>query len=1342
MKGLSIRNVQLVPMLGLLFVLLILILPVVFFPVHPGLVHSPQGGSGLGLTSLLSWERPFPTLALPDLPVPTAAPIPPAHAIVRWAFFPAQEIGHLGLGAAGTLPIGDGSVPTALDDALVIAFSQPVSADWVAERLNFSPITAGRLVALDARTVAFLPAEAWRVETYYTAHVFGAEDRSHYSFATPAWMAARPGPDAIVEPGDPIHLYFHYPVDHAALLAALRVQPPADYHAAWGGQALILQPAGEWALDTVYTVTFDAVPLDWPAGEPRQWSFTTRSGVLGLQGAPSLCGPLTLNLDRPADPATLAAAWHIAPAVSGTLTISGTQLRFLPATGWQENTTYRVSLDTPLAAADGTPLVQDPHEWSFVVGAYWHPDFGYGPNVQVLDAAGPRHLQYDGGYHAGDCVDFRLYEAPLEWLLGAYSSSFKEEAPLPDLSELPLVRAWTEQVEGEIRLPEDIPPGLYVLSSGDPAQGHDGLLVALTHYTLVLKEAGLGTGTTATHQVTGYASAIATGQPRGNMHVRLYDRSARFYGEGTTDDQGRFETTVPGDTDPLLAIGEVDGELTLCGFGPEWQTDAGYQNWWGWQPAPPAGRRFRVYAYTDRPIYRPGQVVYTKAVVRADDDALYALLPTGTPVTVRLRDARDNIVSTQELATGEFGTVHAQFHLADGCTLGKYNVEFVVGEEVTRQEFKVEEYRKPDYEVIVSTDRERFLKGDTIIVTVTARYYLGQPLAGVPVSVQAYRKGYDYYWAAQEYWSAVGPRADDTTDAEGRAYFRLTGVDVYDDAATINVEAVVDDGSGQSVAGHAAVQVFRQRYSTQLTMGRTGFKPGVDIPVNLQIWDDYLDVPVSGAQVKVGLYCRGDSYYAWDSPVVELQATSGADGRVYTVLQAEAQGWYRLGVSGYGGAESWVWIYDTASTLPWESQDGTLAIGTDKSSYQVGEVAQLLVRTPASGPAMLTLERGRVRRMVPVYLTSPVTTISLTIEADFAPNIYATVQLYRPTDPETWDSYYSRPDAELLMASTAISVPVPERRLQVTIAPEYSTYAPREQAVVTLQVTDAAGNPVRAELSLAMVDEAIYALSRDLAVDPFDAFYGWRENLVRTYHALEPVRYIGGANGRGSGGGDFGRANPRKHFPDTAYWNPRIVTDEAGRAVVTIPLPDNLTRWRFVARAVTLETWVGEGTAALTVTQDLVVRPLLPRFLVQGDTFTLTTQVYNYGESPVTVLAGLDAVGLDIAAPYTYSLSLDSGGMAQVGWRVAAAVLGPATITAYAEGASASDGVQYTIPVVPFAVPNVQSWSGEYIGERIERFFLPDNYISEVTQLEVRLAPTVVPALLDGLEYLIGYPFG
>ncbi len=124
------------------------------------------------------------------------------------------------------------------------------------------------------------------------------------------------------------------------------------------------------------------------------------------------------------------------------------------------------------------------------------------------------------------------------------------------------------------------------------------------------------------------------------------------------------------------------------------------------------------------------------------------------------------------------------------------------------------------------------------------------------------------------------------------------------------------------------------------------------------------------------------------------------------------------------------------------------------------------------------------------------------------------------------------------------------KTLNVTITPDKESYAPREKATITVRVTNERGDPVSTELSLAMVDEAIFALSDELSGPIFDAFYQAREQLVRTYNSMAPRRYLGGGRGGGGGGGDLA-GNPRSDFPDTAQWFPGLYTDHNGEVVVS-----------------------------------------------------------------------------------------------------------------------------------------------------------------------------------------------
>jgi uncharacterized protein YfaS (alpha-2-macroglobulin family) len=302
-----------------------------------------------------------------------------------------------------------------------------------------------------------------------------------------------------------------------------------------------------------------------------------------------------------------------------------------------------------------------------------------------------------------------------------------------------------------------------------------------------------------------------------------------------------------------------------------------------------------------------------------------------------------------------------------------------------------------------------------------------------------------------------------------------------------------------------------------------------------------------------------------------------------------------------------------------------------------------------------------------------------------------------------------------------------------------------------VQVVDHQGQPVVAEVSLAVVDEAIYALAEDMSKDPFEVFYAARSNIVRTYNSMQPFRWLF-PEGPGLGGGeDEGVEGPRRDFLDTAYWAPVVVTDENGEATLTFELPDNLTEWRALARAVTTDTKVGQATTHVVVGQDIVVRPVLPRFLVQSDAMDLMAVVHNFTEQPVSATVELELANLQsLVSDPQQVVHVPAGGAATVDWPVLAEEEGVAQVTVRATATRGTrlagrDAVELPLTVHPFAVPEVATAAGELSPEEptaTMTFTLPSDAIEGLSRLEINLAPSVAPGLLQGLEYLIDYPFG
>lgn len=1179
-------------------------------------------------------------------------------------------------------------------------------------------------------------------------------------------------------PRAPLELAFNYPMDAASVESALAVEPGVAGAWSWteGNTVATFTPEKRLTSNTTYILRFSGKLRDANGDEmsaPDPLTFTTPPAVtvLSPRGDPvHPMAPVRIAFDRPMNQAAVEAAFSIRPAVEGAFEWKDTTLTFTPERGYfDENTTYTVTLDAAVKDSDGAPVIDKDYTWSFATGKMGDVgSFGFGPNAQLVDADGRRAIQFSLVEPDVERVTFELYRLSLEQFLDRYSSSFRgvadpEKKPI-SLEGTTLAHSWlmdasrtpdNDTAIREVIIPPEAPPGMYILNL---TAGHvnDQLIVLLTHHTLLVKQ--------AEGRLMAWVTDV-NGGAVGDARVGVYARDGQLLAQGHTDEAGVFRAAVSRDPAPLIVVAGNGDDVAASGLTGEWRTSGYYWDWW---QSTPTTLKYAAYIYTDRPIYRPGQTMYFKAVIRRDDDAVLSVLSETSEVTVRIRDARNNVVQTMKLISNQFGAVNGEFIIAEGAMLGNYAVEVVFDSESHRQEFKVQDYRKPDYEVIVSTDATKYVAGDEIQVTVEARYFFGEPVPNADITISQYELGRDEYcWdycPDTDIWLDIDRSAiTGKTDANGRFTFTVDaamgyyGRGLYGWAdlkqSIIGIEATVDDGSHQAVSSFAAVKVYSAGEKIQMSTGGYLKTPGQPFEVRASAFTIF-DQPVSGRSLTLQLRQWNSSRGDYTTVVHSFNLTTDANGLAALPVTVEKTGFYQAHLTARDRRgnemtyDRWLYVFGKADR--WTSSSD-LRIAADRDSYAPGEDAALIIESSFSGPALLTFERGTTRREQLIELTAPLTRVEVPVQPDDAPNIFATVNAWKEQDTSIGaiienDSYYyylSRADSRLFTATVELHVPVTDKTLTVTVTPDKPAYSPRETATFTVRVTDWKGDPAAAEVSLALVDEAIFSLSDELSGPIFDSFYFERGNIVRTYNSMAPHRWlVGDEGGRGGGGGGgFSPGNPRSNFPDTAAWVPVLHTDWKGEAVVTFTLPDNLTSWRVTAKAVTTDTQVGETYVNVLTQQPIVVRPILPRALTAGDHVELSAIVHNYTGSSQKVAVSIEADRLTIDSAATQTITLRSGEQKIVGWAATAASAGEASVTVSAKTGEAGDAVRLTIPILPLAVPEVSTWIGEFSGEYSATIPIPEGAL-DVSAVRVELSRSIAGSLLTGLEYLTGFPYG
>ncbi|MCP4535999.1 MAG: hypothetical protein GY832_02535 [Chloroflexi bacterium] len=1179
----------------------------------------------------------------------------------------------------------------------------------------------------------------------------------------------------------PLVIRFNYPMNVPSVKRALAIEPAIEGDLTWNdtGTIATITPIAPLPNETEYAIHLDGLLLDahgdeLPPVDPLH--FTTPPPILSIRRQGKDTHPnaiIEVIFDRLMDPASTEDAFQVTPALPGSFEWRETTLIFQADSGYlTEYTTYTVTIGTDADGLDGNPILQESYTWSFHTTQFQDlATFGWGPNAQVLDVDGRRAIQFQVSQAHPATLTFELYRLSLNQFLDRYTSGFRGVAGREDrpvsTEGTTLARQWQIETSqsnkqyvniNEVIIPADVPPGLYVLNLN---AGHlnDQLILLLTRNTIALKQ--------AEGQIAAWVSNVNGESVRG-IEVSVYARDGQLVSQGYTDQNGVYRTAIRRDPQPLIVVARDGSDVTATGLSNEWRSTG--SQWWGWWRPAPKALDWATYIYTDRPIYRPGQTVSFKGIVRQDDDAVLGLPAAETPITVRVRDARDNVVQTIELVTNHFGTVDGEFTIAEGAMLGDYAIEIVVNGESHHQAFKVQDYRKPDYQVSVTTDAEKYIAGQEIAVTVDAGYFFGKPLPNARLVIRQYELGERYWWDESSedpyiWYQSNRSEINGTTDANGHFTFTLDAALGHNSRqvhwrsslsrSTWGIEVTADDGSRQTVSSFAVVQVFDGAEKVRLNTG--GYFKTPDQPFTVRATASTIfDEPASGRSLRLQLRRYDSDTNDYTIVLQSVDLTTDNQGQAALPFTVEEPGYYQLYLSGtddLGNELSHTsWLYVFGESRRWTRRSSGISIAADRESYAPGDTAQLVIESTWSGPALLTFERGTTRREQLIELTAPLTLVEVPIQPDDAPNIFITVNAWQERNTTlTPDMYVSQPDSQLHTASVELRVPVTDKTLHVVITPDQPTYAPREEATFTVRVTNARGDPVSAEVSLALVDEAIFSLSDDMSGPIHDAFYFERAHIVRTYDGMALRRHLPGGGRGGGGGGDGGLgANPRSDFPDTAAWYPVLYTDSNGEVAITLTLPDSLTSWRLTAKATTADTQVGEAIANVLTQQEIIVRPILPRSLTDGDSVQISAIVHNYGDQARYVKVSIASDLLDIQAPVTQTIRLASGAQRIVGWSATAQEAGEATVTVWAAlhlpsrtsaAGQAGDAVQLTLPIRPLAVPDVESQVGAFSGELITKVRLPAEAL-DLSSVRIELNRSIAGSLFNGLEYLTGYPYG
>ncbi|HEY0795308.1 MAG TPA: MG2 domain-containing protein [Acidisarcina sp.] len=957
-----------------------------------------------------------------------------------------------------------------------------------------------------------------------------------------------------------------------------------------------------------------------------------------------------------------------------------------------------------------------------------------------------------------------------------------EFAQIPILNQSQLVSRWRMQVPGTFisdtnkLVTPKLSAGLYLLEATD---GH------FKAYTLLMvTQMALVTRTTGGH-VMAFVVDRSTGEPIADAKVDA-GIGQKLFGSAMTDASGVADLTLPVDKSA------PDNFWVVAGKGSEFavSTPAGYSlNISG-------DGKYAGYVFTERPVYRPTHTVHWKAILRTRQGNMLAL-PKGGAVRVTISDETDKAVFDRKMPLNAAGEVSGDFDLPKDAALGYYSVNVLDPDAVKDAEsrfssvacgFHVEEYRKPEYRVEVRATQKRVLEGATMAVTIDSRYFFGEPVANAKVKYRVYHQRH-YWWGEEEDDSpsdaGIDAGVDGTGDAGTEDQSSYSGDEEEEKTGKLDaqgmlvvqvpthveksggaysdldytVEAGVTDAANREITGRGR---FLATYST--------FRVHVE-PVNYAVHagdvakfhvtaTDYDDKPVS-TKVHVQL-----SFHHWQDG--KSVTTQGAAVDVTTDASGKAEGAVSIGAPQYSGAEitataaavqpgtrdpsdqSYLWIM-SANEAGWDSSSETTQIVPDKKTYAPGDTAHLsIVSATGDFYALVVVEGSTLLKRETMHSEGNTLSFDLPITSEAMPNLTVSALFLK--------------DSTLYQATKNINVPPTQQRLQVQITPAKDVFQPQQNVSYDVFTRDAAGKPVSAEVSVGVVDEAIYSLYPDISGDMVKVLYPQRSVEAAVDSSLE--YYFSGEAGDKSPlltmrqaryhpqlaqvkPGNEAKPRVRKAFPDTAYWAPDVHTDSSGHGHVSFAFPDSLTTWRTTVHAITADSKAGSTINRVLVRKNVIVRMGTPRFMVKGDEITLPVIVHNYLDSSAQARVSLKVEGLETLSGGEQTVALRSKGEATVLWRLRASQVGMAKLTASAIASQDSDALELSFPVNPAGVAETLAQSGVIAqsGTQAEtqasaRISFPSGTDAAAHSLHVEVSSSIAGALVPALSYLTTYPYG
>ena len=675
----------------------------------------------------------------------------------------------------------------------------------------------------------------------------------------------------------------------------------------------------------------------------------------------------------------------------------------------------------------------------------------------------------------------------------------------------------------------------------------------------------------------------------------------------------------------------------------------------------------RGYIYTDRPAYGPGESVSIRAIIRDVRDGVYVVPDAVHHLSVI--DARGRQIYKEEVKLSQFGGFDTEMELDESAHVGEYRIRVVKYDPDRKQEiesyiftgaFQVQRFQLEKVQLLLDFPRRVYFRGEQVEAAFTAQYYYGQPVKNAQIQYKL-PDGRSYTATADNQGKL---KVDfDTKSMQPGKLLHFSGTVPGENASVRAAVTLAHLGFSISVKPDANLILSGEPFNvTFRTDGADGqpVEKKLSLRVVQQKPNDSVSPVLSGLPWSISRGLSRSTEVIIQEHSLQTDAQTGT-GTIQLTLDKGGEYYMRAhGVDRFGQPV----VGSSRVTISDEADGIKLRIFTERTKTKVGASETVRIHSRLKPVLVLITFEGETIIDYDVVMLKPgMNTMQVAVGHEHFPDFYLAVAAI--------DNRQLRKNKKHFTVQRQLNLDVSWKRNN----PESEnndplpSYLPGEVAELQVRATDQLGVPVKAEFSLALVDEALFAVYKDTVMHINDFFQKGlrRESAMRTMSSCvflyrpitRPVvqeilvekrrltvaadtssarealveddddiaqserveKHVRPSVGqpvmrrlRTSAMRSLDKPQVREESDYAGHWIGSVITDDSGLATVTIPMPEKTAKWRLTGRGSTVDTLVGQVTVNAITQQEFFIDVQTPSSVTEGDALRVAVRLHNLSD--------------------------------------------------------------------------------------------------------------------------------